>query len=179
MDDARELQYGVGFETSDADSSIEQLTQKVDELEQKLGAVEMGAQKFGAGTVSACTAARNGAAAFSDAADDAAAAAQNVGNATSAAEKTTRQFGSGLDDAALRQERASPRASAPALLVQSTFPQTKSKALQRRSRPERRKSAPPSGIRLRPFATTLWKPFGRQERASKRPGTKQTTRSRI
>lgn len=59
----------------------------------------MGAQKFGAGTVSACTAARNGAAAFSDAADDAAAAAQNVGNATSAAEKTTRQFGSGLDDA--------------------------------------------------------------------------------
>ena len=37
MDDARELQYGVGFETSDADSSIEQLTQKVDELEQKLG----------------------------------------------------------------------------------------------------------------------------------------------
>ena len=99
MDDARELQYGVGFETSDADSSIEQLTQKVDELEQKLGAVEMGAQKFGAGTVSACTAARNGAAAFSDAADDAAAAAQNVGNATSAAEKTTRQFGSGLDDA--------------------------------------------------------------------------------
>ena len=99
MDDARELQYGVGFETSDADSSIEQLTQKVDELEQKLGAVEMGAQKFGAGTVSACTAARNGAAAFSDAADDAAAAAQNVGNATSAAEKTTRQFGNGLDDA--------------------------------------------------------------------------------
>ena len=89
MDDARELQYGIGFDTGGAESTIDNLTGKVDELEQQLRAAEMGAQRFGAGTISACNSGRDGilntAGALNEAADafdDTAQEARNAGDVT-------------------------------------------------------------------------------------------------
>ena len=92
MDDARELQYGVGFETSDADSSIEQLTQKVDELEQSSGPSKW-AHRSSAPEQFPPAQPPGTAAAFSDAADDAAAAAK----------RRQRNQRSGEDNATVRQ----------------------------------------------------------------------------
>lgn len=99
MDDARELQYGVGFETGEADSSIDQLTQKVDALEQRLGAVEMGARSMGAGAVSACNAGADSASRFGDSIDDATDAMEGMAAGTRTAADTAAQFGHGLDSA--------------------------------------------------------------------------------
>lgn len=89
MDDARELQYGIGFDTGEAESTIDNLTGKVDELEQQLRAAEMGAQRFGAGTISACNSGRDGilntVGALNEAADafdDTAQEARNAGDVT-------------------------------------------------------------------------------------------------
>ena len=54
MDDARNLQYGIGFDTADAETSVENLGEKVETLEENIGAVEVGAQQMGASAVSAC-----------------------------------------------------------------------------------------------------------------------------
>lgn len=48
MDDARNLQYGIGFDTADAETSVENLGEKVETLEENIGAVEVGAQQMGA-----------------------------------------------------------------------------------------------------------------------------------
>lgn len=53
MDDARNLQYGIGFDTADAETSVENLGEKVETLEENIGAVEVGAQQMGASAVSA------------------------------------------------------------------------------------------------------------------------------
>ena len=42
MDDARNLQYGIGFDTADAETSVENLGEKVETLEENIGAVEVG-----------------------------------------------------------------------------------------------------------------------------------------
>ena len=47
MDDARNLQYGIGFDTADAETSVENLGEKVETLEENIGAVEVGAQQMG------------------------------------------------------------------------------------------------------------------------------------
>lgn len=127
MDDARELQYGIEFETEEAEGGIDALTQKVDDLEKRLGAVEMGAQQIGAGAVSACqtaqgaierfTGAVGGAADGLDEITDSAGAAGSaagsmaghwdmtaqglewVEEAAQAAGAATRDLGDGLDDA--------------------------------------------------------------------------------
>ena len=46
MDDARNLQYGIGFDTADAETSVENLGEKVETLEENIGAVEVGAQQL-------------------------------------------------------------------------------------------------------------------------------------
>lgn len=53
MDDARNLQYGIGFDTADAETSVDNLGEKVETLEENIGAVEVGAQQMGASAVSA------------------------------------------------------------------------------------------------------------------------------
>lgn len=99
MDDARELQYGIGFETGDADSAIDKLTQKVEDLEKRLGAAEMGAQSFGAGAVSACKTGQEGFEDFAGAAAGASDALNDVSGSARTAGDTTRQFGRGIRDA--------------------------------------------------------------------------------
>ena len=46
MDDARNLQYGIGFDTADAETSVENLGEKVETLEENIGAVEVGARRW-------------------------------------------------------------------------------------------------------------------------------------
>ena len=99
MDDARELQYGIEFETGGAESSIDQLTKQVYGLEKQLGAVEMGAQSMGAGAVSTCNAGADSAAAFAGAADDLGSSLSDVGARAQTAADTTQLFGQGLDNA--------------------------------------------------------------------------------
>lgn len=99
MDDARELQYGIEFETSDADGSIDQLGEGLDRLEQRIGAAEMGAQRMGAGVVSACDSGAAGADRFTGAVDRTSGAMEDMAESTRSAADTTRLFGGGLDDA--------------------------------------------------------------------------------
>lgn len=99
MDDARELQYGIEFETSDADGSIDQLGEGIDRLEQRIGAAEMGAQRMGAGVVSACDSGAAGADRFTGAVDRTSGAMDDMAESTRGAADTTRLFGGGLDDA--------------------------------------------------------------------------------
>lgn len=99
MDDARELQYGISFDTGDADSSIDQLGEGLDRLEQRIGAAEMGAQRMGVGAVSACNSGAAGADRFTGAVARTSEAVEDMGDATRSAENTARQFGAGLDDA--------------------------------------------------------------------------------
>ena len=77
MDDARKLQYGIEFDTSDASNSVDDLDEQVSGLEDHIGAMEMGARNFGSGAVSACRSASD--------------AVQNFGASTDAASK-------GVDD---------------------------------------------------------------------------------
>lgn len=88
MDDARNLQYGIGFDTADAETSVENLGEKVETLEENIGAVEVGAQQMGASAVSACQMGQGAAERFtgavSDASgglDDMASSASEAGNA--------------------------------------------------------------------------------------------------
>lgn len=99
MDDARELQYGIEFETSEADGSIDQLGEGLDRLEQRIGAAEMGAQRMGAGVVSACDSGAAGADRFTGAVDRTSGAMEDMANSTRSAADTARLFGGGLDDA--------------------------------------------------------------------------------
>lgn len=98
MDDARELQYGIEFETSEADGSIDQLGEGLDRLEQRIGAAEMGAQRMGAGVVSACDSGAAGADRFTGAVDRTSGAMEDMADTTRTAADTTREFGGGLDD---------------------------------------------------------------------------------
>ncbi len=99
MDDARELQYGIEFETSEADGSIDQLGEGLDRLEQRIGAAEMGAQRMGAGVVSACDSGAAGADRFTGAVDRTSGAMEDMADSTRSAADTARLFGGGLDDA--------------------------------------------------------------------------------
>lgn len=88
MDDARNLQYGIGFDTAEAETSVENLGEKVETLEENIGAVEVGAQQMGASAVSACQMGQGAAERFtgavSDASgglDDMASSASEAGNA--------------------------------------------------------------------------------------------------
>lgn len=85
MDDARKLQYSVEFDTSNASSSVEDLDDQVSGLEEHIGAMEMGAQRFGAGTVSACQSASD--------------AVQNFGKASGAAAEGMDGLSAGADEA--------------------------------------------------------------------------------
>lgn len=71
MDDARNLQYGIGFDTADAETSVENLGEKVETLEENIGAVEVGAQQMGASAVSACQMGQGAAERFTGAVGDA------------------------------------------------------------------------------------------------------------
>lgn len=99
MEDARSLQYGIGFETGDAESSIDRLTEKIGAFESGAGAAENRAQQMGAGTVSACSTGREGLAVL---ADSAAGAADAMAD-TAASAKTTgvaaKDLGGAVDDA--------------------------------------------------------------------------------
>ncbi len=99
MDDARDLQYGISFDTGDADGSLDQLNDSVEQLEQRFGAAEMGAQRMGAGAVSACDSGAAGAERFTGAVDRTSGAMDDMAGATESAANTARQFGGGLDDA--------------------------------------------------------------------------------
>lgn len=99
MDDARELQYGIEFETGEADGSIDQLEEGIGRLEQRIGAAEMGAQRMGAGVVSACDSGVGGADRFTGAVDRTTGAMEDMSGASRSAADTTRLFGNGLDDA--------------------------------------------------------------------------------
>ena len=88
MDDARNLQYGIGFDTADAETSVDNLGEKVETLEENIGAVEVGAQQMGASAVSACQMGQGAAERFTgvvgDASvglDDMASSASEAGNA--------------------------------------------------------------------------------------------------
>ena len=88
MDDARNLQYGIVFDTAYAETSVENLGEKVETLEENIGAVEVGAQQMGASAVSACQMGQGAAERFtgavSDASgglDDMASSASEAGNA--------------------------------------------------------------------------------------------------
>ena len=88
MDDARNLQYGIGFDTADAETSVENLGEKVETLEENIGAVEVGAQQMGASAVSACQMGQGAAERFTGAVgdasgglDDMASSASKAGNA--------------------------------------------------------------------------------------------------
>ena len=41
MDDARNLQYGIGFDTADAETSVENLGEKVETLEENLSLIHI------------------------------------------------------------------------------------------------------------------------------------------
>lgn len=83
MDDARKLQYSVEFDTSNASSSVENLDDQVSGLEEHIGAMEMGAQRFGSGAVSACQSASDAIQTFGKASNE---AAEGVGNLSAGAE---------------------------------------------------------------------------------------------
>ena len=85
MDDARKLQYSVEFDTSNASSSVEDLDDQVSGLEEHIGAMEMGAQRFGSGAVSACQSASD--------------AVQNFGKASGAAAEGVDGLSAGADEA--------------------------------------------------------------------------------
>jgi len=99
VDDARGLQYGIEFETSEANGSIDQLGENLNRLEQRIGAAEMGAQRMGAGVVSACDGGAVGADRFTGAVDRTNEAVDDMADSTRTAADTARQFGGGLDDA--------------------------------------------------------------------------------
>lgn len=99
MDDARELQYGIEFETGEAEGSVDQLGEGIDRLEQRIGAAEMGAQRMGAGVVSACDSGAAGADRFTGAVDRTSEAMGDMEDTTRSAADTARRFGSGLDEA--------------------------------------------------------------------------------
>lgn len=99
MDDARELQYGIDLETGEAEGSVDQLGEGIDRLEQRIGAAEMGAQRMGAGVVSACDSGAAGADRFTGAMGRTSESMEDMAGATQSAADTAGLFGRGLDDA--------------------------------------------------------------------------------
>ena len=102
MADARELQYGIDFDTGDAGDSIDKLNQAIESMEALIGSAEAGVQRFGAGAVSACNNGQQGALDFSagldmagDAIVNAGDAADEFGRQTDGAAEGARQFGAG------------------------------------------------------------------------------------
>lgn len=98
MDDARELQYGIEFETSEADGSIDQLGEGLDRLEQRIGAAEMGAQRMGAGVVSACDSGAAGADRFTGAVDRTSGAMEDMADSTRSAAQSCAESGKECGD---------------------------------------------------------------------------------
>ncbi len=99
MADARELRYGIDFDTGKAGGTIDDLEGRVDNLERRLGAVEMGAQRMGAEAVSACDAGAESAGAFADRASELSDSLDDTSDSAQTAADTTRQFGQGLFEA--------------------------------------------------------------------------------
>jgi len=85
MDDARNLQYGIAFDTADAEQNIDTLTEKVDAMEQRIGAARIGAQSFGSDVASSFGTVQTGLNDLAGAADTVTGAVQNVGAAADAA----------------------------------------------------------------------------------------------
>ena len=106
MADARELQYGIDFDTGEAGNSIDKLNQAIEGMEILLGSAEAGVQRFGAGSVSACNMGQQGARDFTagldlaeDAIVNAGEAAGEFGRQTDEAAEGARQFGAGASGA--------------------------------------------------------------------------------
>lgn len=106
MADARELQYGIDFDTGEAGNSIDKLNQAIEGMEVLLGSAEAGVQRFGAGAVSACNMGQQGARDFTagldlaeDAIVNAGEAAGEFGRQTDEAAEGARQFGAGASGA--------------------------------------------------------------------------------
>ena len=93
MDDARNLQYGIGFDTADAETSVDNLGEKVETLEGNIGAVEVGAQQMGASAVSACQMGQGAAERFTGAVGDASGGLDDM--ASSASERAMRPKAAG------------------------------------------------------------------------------------
>ncbi len=105
MADARELQYGVDFDTSGAGNSIDGLLALIGALEQQFGAAELGAQNLGANIVSACQSGRAGLDGLtsalrgaSDASDEAGGGIRNAGDAARRMGGRLRDAGENADD---------------------------------------------------------------------------------
>ena len=106
MADARELQYGIDFETGDAVDSIDELNQAIESMEELIGSAEAGVQLFGAEAVSACNDGRQGVRVFSVSLDMAGESIANAGDAADEfgqqavdAAEGARQFGAGTSSA--------------------------------------------------------------------------------
>ena len=106
MADARELQYGIDFDTGEAGNSIDKLNQAIEGMEVLLGSAEAGVQRFGAGAVSACNMGQQEAPDFTagldlaeDAIVNAGEAAGEFGRQTDEAAEGARQFGAGASGA--------------------------------------------------------------------------------
>ena len=91
MADARELQYGIDFDTGEAGNSIDKLNQAIEGMEVLLGSAEAGVQRFGAGAVSACNMGQQGARDFTAGLDLAEDAIVNAGEAAGLGGRQTRR----------------------------------------------------------------------------------------
>ena len=98
MDDARKLQYSVEFDTSNASSSVEDLDDQVSGLEEHIGAMEMGAQRFGSGAVSACQSASDAIQTFGKASNEAAEGVGNLSAGADSAGEKAREMGGQWND---------------------------------------------------------------------------------
>lgn len=115
MADARELQYGIDFDTGDAGESIERLNQAIESMEAHIDSAETGVQRFGAGAVSACNNGQQGARELSACLDMAGDAIVQAGDAADAfgqqageAAEGARQFGAGISGAGGAAEKFNP-----------------------------------------------------------------------
>lgn len=99
MEDARSLQYGIDFQTDEAESSVDRLTEKVGAFEAGAGAAETGAQRLGSGIVSACQTGREGLETLSGSAASATDAVAGTAAQTKTAGDAAKDFGDAVKDA--------------------------------------------------------------------------------
>lgn len=99
MEDARNLQYGIGFQTDGAESSIDRLTEKIGGFEAGAGAAENGAQRLGSGVVSACKTGREGLENLSDSAASATDTIAGTAAKTRTAGSAAKELGDAIKDA--------------------------------------------------------------------------------
>lgn len=99
MEDARSLQYGIGFQTDEAESSVDRLTEKVGAFEAGAGAAETGAQRLGSGIVSACQTGKEGLETLSGSAASATDAVAGTAAQTKTAGDAAKDFGDAVKDA--------------------------------------------------------------------------------